>query len=1323
MSTAPSQKELLELEQSKVPGSRLLEAAASFLRGGSGALEPLVPARNLVNGDRKSLAPREEFVLKLLLKRLSHVDHVLDRRFWFLLSHLIDTIPVRSLAHLLAERDFLKSLDQALGKGMVSGLGEEQFRNADVSSDEDSGRPTKKRKLALPSGLLDDADQDPVPVLICQSIAGLVQLTEGNAEVEDVSSNAVRNVLSAAPEDAAATLGKLLQLTTVASEDPGKQRRCLVGRISSILLIWKYRRRENVTANGKTSDHHFTTHCLRPALRLIEQLTDQTSTSSEATVAVRDLERLVVMHSILPLRALFLSETAQKWKAKTTAITWHDVKDLHVVLDAIILSPETEFTHGDASRWTQKYYSIAVRAIPRPTVRRAQLEQPWLDCLFCACAYLGDSNLPRMVLDKAGHLESLQGAKSPIGLSSSMEELFSLATAMDVKLSLPVLFYFMTVAVEKLPDPAAWYVMTRIVEQDVNVLVPGSGLLETRTLLERVFDAVSITNAITNDTDEEEYALVRDGLVRPLLNGFAQARDIKGFVSLWLRGMQESIQQRSSGGLQHDQKHLSFIWEDEALFRDFESIVKALTTPSLTQDSVEETLKLLHEAAKRVGPTSDILSHVAITTSLLSARPEDFNTVTIAGILNTAVSALSRRSDYQLQRWRLWRLLRQCQTAAGPLPDMDEQLRALSEKEVPISLSAVPRLDASPQSYARDSKANEALECFHLTVWRSTQSRIANKDLLETELEHLIQSFSDVEPSKSTRTSTYHESADLNLSSSCVGILLQYPQILQHFPSATGRLVAAVIQSLPPSTSGGTPGDTGSIVKGLLLSEEISSSNELFNQCCSALLDVCLQDAHGGLSSARSIFLALPLQALKKGLAQKLADVLVKRIKATASSVDDTLADLGLLEMLTTIFSVSIAKPKRWTEFVALAEHVFANIGSPISEPYQTALGCISQIFDALRSRCESDEMPFDMSEGLTSFQSCLQGLTHAASPSSPRQRPDSRAIEAAFELSEVKREALEHIATQLHSKVSSLGQEKSGTLADLMEKGDLDSRDFLLMSAIVCQTSATEVSQDMLLRHSLSSVATLHFAFKARTTADLSLALETCKVVLENHPSAINQHTIDTLLSSIIALASSTGIFIPSATPSAVFNRLCTLLGLALSRYRKRLGGRHHLLLPALQELLKCLFFAGTSAPVSSQTKSQILFIRTLPSWLRSSANALPPASAAHLTRLLTTICDPSTSSLRSRKRSELTDTTKKAKSLAGQYMQYLIQSYCIFSLQGRLPSSSKEKLMPGLYSVLEVMDREVMRGMNGSMDGSNRAIFKSLYDEYHRFGRWDRK
>lgn len=86
------------------------------------------------------------------------------------------------------------------------------------------------------------------------------------------------------------------------------------------------------------------------------------------------------------------------------------------------------------------------------------------------------------------------------------------------------------------------------------------------------------------------------------------------------------------------------------------------------------------------------------------------------------------------------------------------------------------------------------------------------------------------------------------------------------------------------------------------------------------------------------------------------------------------------------------------------------------------------------------------------------------------------------------------------------------------------------------------------------------------------------------------------------------------------------------------------------------------------------------------------------------------------------MNDETKKVKALAGEHMQHLIMEYSGCSLDGEISSAVKERLMPGIYTVMDAMSRDVMRGMNAAMDPSSRAIFKTLYDDWTRYGKWDR-
>lgn len=224
--------------------------------------------------------------------------------------------------------------------------------------------------------------------------------------------------------------------------------------------------------------------------------------------------------------------------------------------------------------------------------------------------------------------------------------------------------------------------------------------------------------------------------------------------------------------------------------------------------------------------------------------------------------------------------------------------------------------------------------------------------------------------------------------------------------------------------------------------------------------------------------------------------------------------------------------------------------------------------------------------------------------------------------------------------------------------------------------------------------------------------------LVLQKQSWAVSQWHIDTLLCAI------TNLTLPPAPKynrqhaGSIYTTLCRLCGTVLATHRTKIGGRYHLVVLALQGLLRCLFIPHGRNGVSAA-------VLVLPPWLYGREPILEESHAASFVRLLTTICNPTVSSVtrsRTRSRRELNDDTKKARSIAGQHLPYVIMVYCQCQLKGRLLPTVKAALTPGLYAVFDVMSPDTMRTLNAAMDSSSRAIFKALYDDYRRFGRWER-
>lgn len=216
--------------------------------------------------------------------------------------------------------------------------------------------------------------------------------------------------------------------------------------------------------------------------------------------------------------------------------------------------------------------------------------------------------------------------------------------------------------------------------------------------------------------------------------------------------------------------------------------------------------------------------------------------------------------------------------------------------------------------------------------------------------------------------------------------------------------------------------------------------------------------------------------------------------------------------------------------------------------------------------------------------------------------------------------------------------------------------------------------------------------------------AADSCK------PKSTAQHHIEELLSATAVTASKLQGKKDHKYIGVAYHGLCKLLATVLLLHRRKLGGRYSLTVPALQSLLGCLFVPYDSSATSSQARSQA-----------KQALWLDESHAAAYARLLTAVCDPTVSSVSRVKRSsreDLNDETKKARAIAGQSIQRLIEEYCECQLKGRLSPEMKAALNPGLYAALSVMQQDVMRNLHAAMGSSSRSIFKALYDDFKRQG-----
>ncbi|KAF2468869.1 uncharacterized protein BDR25DRAFT_372713 [Lindgomyces ingoldianus] len=225
---------------------------------------------------------------------------------------------------------------------------------------------------------------------------------------------------------------------------------------------------------------------------------------------------------------------------------------------------------------------------------------------------------------------------------------------------------------------------------------------------------------------------------------------------------------------------------------------------------------------------------------------------------------------------------------------------------------------------------------------------------------------------------------------------------------------------------------------------------------------------------------------------------------------------------------------------------------------------------------------------------------------------------------------------------------------------------------------------------------------------------LDSIDTILRGKTCLLSQHNIESVLTVIVVLSSRISPTLPSKHAPAIYARLCETSRLILLLHRSRLGGRFHLLLQLLQNLLFCLFIPNANRGTPR------------PPWLTPTSTNLSPVNSSQYSRLLSCLCSPTTSSVSkhswtasaSHSQPSLNDPVKAAREYASHHLYPLLAAFCRFQLNGRLEPAVRERLLPGIWDAVSVagLDREALEGMNAGLDSATRAVWKGVWGEWRR-------
>jgi nucleolar pre-ribosomal-associated protein 2 len=273
------------------------------------------------------------------------------------------------------------------------------------------------------------------------------------------------------------------------------------------------------------------------------------------------------------------------------------------------------------------------------------------------------------------------------------------------------------------------------------------------------------------------------------------------------------------------------------------------------------------------------------------------------------------------------------------------------------------------------------------------------------------------------------------------------------------------------------------------------------------------------------------------------------------------------------------------------------------------------------------------------------------------------------------------------------------------------NAQDASTQGITILQNALSAVSRDSIAKDSQEIHALyLRLLSTLRQTSDYATytaAISCLITIIRDKPFILNQHLTEATLQAIQTLARS------SPAERLVYLDLCSILSALLLHHRARLQGRFHLLISTLQTL---------------QTR---LFVPTKPA-TDPDRRILAPRHARAYTRLLTLLCNPPTrthnnsSGAASSKNntSNLIDESRRARAHVGQYAPVLLHDFCAQILVGTLAEGVRESLTPGLWAVIEAMEvqsPDAMKALSAGMNNSERAVLRSVYDDWKRFGKWE--
>ncbi|KAI6843777.1 hypothetical protein KC340_g268 [Hortaea werneckii] len=1115
-----------------------------------------------------------------------------------------------------------------------------------------------------------------------------------------------------------------------------------LGLLSPAVKVWELRK------HLADENELFATNCLVPITHLLCLLPQpDVHTSAKRKRGNTDdrssnisLKSMLAKHIILPARATFSRVENTSSRTGELQNRLQKLKDFNAEI--------TNLTHDDRTKrlaTVPTFLEIALQCTPSATPRQRLKEKVWVEGIFAALLECLPSNTParsRVLIDMLDIIQK-HASLSKETLTQLNDQYSGLSELGEESGS------HLTVN---------WDLLAKIADLDANVyaeLDRAGNVFEVLSFAN--FELMEGQQAPKVRQEEDIYTLWKARIIVPVMHAFAQNRDITSFVEIWRNEVQVEFE-----GI------TGFVWLE--IDEEFAQLVQPFMTDEQVTDTVSFHCNQIKEAVNS-GHVSCNLQQVRSSAVMLCAvfmgLRDDALIDRMCPIVSDVFSDLIRIFEDQRAREssayfaHFWKLLRVSLEIWFPFwaeqqddkSIIDDRLKAIAQSGAGLKANSLVQ-DSGLTGGTVSAEATRFIALLlGLTHAYGLSGLSISDETWKVNLENPALITNLDKTSRKAGLSTIvdgNEKAGLDVKLNAIvnGILEaggtafdETVHLIVKKLEGKGSVGALnALETLSPSTLSSSQRER--ILDGLCASEELRKHSP-GRQLAAIVRMLELPCPNAGLFKDMSILwnLAATLKShdeadgprllkllecftslvvkhsakrvSREGESPALTD-LSKRIdhhiKKTAGK-DQFAHNAGIVTIISTVLTnvrtspdetaKEAVKPSRLQVYAqALLREVAQLRSSGASKGgMQTLLDAMIALPESVVQEAAREEQP--------AFQSLDAALEHIAEGNTSDETAiDSKYVQLACTLKtsqderslmamaanvlESELQPKDHVAVldALHRRYKNKSDCRLRALQNLMT----DKRDVRAAELVVFRTLLPSIKEEDLLERGHSHQSVLYTSLGLADNSSIAIcrrALDCVSCILKEKSFMTNQSTIERTMTTIQAL-------LMKHHDGMIFMDCCRTFNILLQQYRSRSKDRMNLVVAVMQQLVTSLFECN-----------------------------LGSRYATALSRMLELLCNPP--QLRSKRHQKTTislvDEARKAQGHVGQYVQYILHHYCSQVLRSPLAEGARESLMPGLWmtiAAVEVNDTDGMKVLSAAMNNSERAVLRSVYDDYKAFGKW---